>query len=58
VDEHRLFVEESGEGIDLPDADTRRSLTTYWRVILPGSALIRRGWLGAIRRRAEAEAAR
>jgi hypothetical protein len=41
-----------------PDADTRRSLTTYWRVILPGSALIRRGRLAAIRRRADAEAAR
>jgi hypothetical protein len=37
-----------------PDAATRRRLTTYWRLIYPGSALIRRGWLVAIRRRAEA----
>jgi len=36
-----------------PDAETRRRLATYWRVIYPGSALIRRGWLAAIRRRAE-----
>ncbi len=37
-----------------PGAATRRSLAVYWRVIHPGSALIRRGWLEAIRRRAEA----
>ena len=36
-----------------PDAGTRRQLATYWRVIHPGSALIRQGWLDAIRRRAE-----
>jgi hypothetical protein len=39
-----------------PDAATRRELATYWRVIQPGSALIRRAWLDAIRRRAEAAA--
>jgi hypothetical protein len=39
-----------------PDAETRRRLATYWRVILPGSALIRRSWLDAIRRRAEGDA--
>ena len=39
-----------------PDGRTRRAFATYWRVILPGSALIRRGWLDAIRRRAEGEA--
>jgi hypothetical protein len=33
--------------------DARRSFGRYWRLILPGSALIRRSWLGAIRRRAE-----
>ena len=38
-----------------PDAETRRRLAAYWRVILPGSALIRRGWLDAIRRRAEGQ---
>ncbi|HET9455616.1 MAG TPA: hypothetical protein VFO66_15130 [Gemmatimonadaceae bacterium] len=36
-----------------PDASTRRRLTTYWRVIYPGSTLIRRVWLAAIQRRAE-----
>jgi hypothetical protein len=36
-----------------PDAPTRRRLAAYWRVIHPGSSLIRRGWLAAIRRRAE-----
>ena len=36
-----------------PDAETRRQLATYWRVIHPGSVLIRRGWLDAIRQRAE-----
>lgn len=32
----------------------RRRFGVYWRFIYPGSALIRRGWLEAIRRRAEA----
>lgn len=32
---------------------TRRLMAAYWRVIYPGSALIRRSWLAAIRRRAE-----
>lgn len=35
------------------DAPTRCRFATYWRVIYPGSALIRRSWLEAIRRRAE-----
>ncbi len=35
------------------DAPTRRRFAIYWRVIYPGSALIRRSWLAAIRRRAE-----
>jgi hypothetical protein len=34
----------------------RRAFAAYWRVIYPGSALIRRMWLRAIQRRAEAEA--
>jgi hypothetical protein len=34
--------------------DARRRFALYWRVIYPGSALIRREWLKAIRRRAEA----
>jgi hypothetical protein len=34
------------------DASTRRRFAGYWRVIYPGSALIRRMWLRAIARRA------
>jgi hypothetical protein len=32
--------------------DARRRFAAYWRVIYPGSAIIRRMWLRAIRRRA------
>jgi hypothetical protein len=39
--------------IATPDEGVRRSFGRYWRVIQPGSALIRRDWLRAIRRRAE-----
>lgn len=35
------------------DARSRRRFTAYWRVIQPGSDLIRRTWLRAIRDRAE-----
>ncbi len=35
------------------DPVSRRRFARYWRVIYPGSALIRRMWLEAIRRRAE-----
>ncbi|HET8924502.1 MAG TPA: hypothetical protein VFN26_16075 [Candidatus Acidoferrum sp.] len=35
------------------DASTRRKFAAYWRVIYPGSALIRVMWLRAIRNRAE-----
>jgi hypothetical protein len=35
------------------DGSTRRRFAAYWRVIYPGSALIRRMWLRAIQRRAE-----
>lgn len=34
-------------------ASARRGFTWYWRLIHPGSALIRRSWLHAIRKRAE-----
>lgn len=37
------------------DGASRRSFALYWRIIYPGSALIRRGWLHAIRLRAESE---
>lgn len=36
------------------DALARRRFAAYWRVIYPGSALIRRMWLRAIKHRAEA----
>jgi hypothetical protein len=35
------------------DASTRRRFARYWRVIYPGSALIRRMWLRAVQRGAE-----
>lgn len=35
------------------DAGARRAFARYWRVIYPGSALIRRMWLRAVRKRAE-----
>jgi hypothetical protein len=31
----------------------RRSFRRYWRIVMPGSAAIRRAWLRAIRKRAE-----
>lgn len=36
------------------DAGARRRFAAYWRVIYPGSSLIRHAWLAAIARRAEA----
>ncbi len=37
------------------DAASRRRFARYWRVIYPGSALIRRMWLRAIKKRAETD---
>ena len=37
------------------DAGMLGQFAAYWRVIQPGSALLRRSWLDAIRRRAEAQ---
>lgn len=37
------------------DGATRRRFAVYWRLIYPGSSLIRRTWLAAIRERAEAD---
>jgi hypothetical protein len=39
--------------IHATDASARRRFAAYWRLIYPGSALIRRTWLRAIRKRAE-----
>jgi hypothetical protein len=36
------------------DASSRRAFARYWRVIYPGSSLIRRMWLRASKKRAEA----
>jgi hypothetical protein len=38
----------------LNDAKSRRAFTVYWRIIHPGSDIIRRMWLRAIKKRAEA----
>ncbi len=35
------------------DPGSRRKFGRYWRLVMPGSALIRRDWLRAARRRAE-----
>lgn len=40
--------------ISAPEASARRKFAAYWRLIYPGSSLIRIGWLEAVRRRAEA----
>jgi hypothetical protein len=39
--------------IHIPDARARKKFALYWRLIYPGSALIRKMWLRAIKRRAE-----
>jgi hypothetical protein len=39
--------------IKATDEAARRSFGRYWRVVMPGSAAIRRAWLRAIRKRAE-----
>lgn len=38
------------------DEESLKRFSRYWRVIYPGSAIIRRSWLGAVKRRAEAGA--
>ncbi len=56
-----FFLQESADTVILrtetrihaTDVAARRAFGWYWRVIYPGSALIRREWLRAIRRRAE-----
>lgn len=40
------------------DASARRKFGRYWRIVYPGSALIRRMWLRAIKRRAERDSGR
>jgi hypothetical protein len=47
----RLVTQTRIEGTD---AGARIRFGAYWRLIYPGSALLRRTWLLAIKRRAEA----
>ncbi len=58
-----FLVEDSGPGVFTVTTETRvyatnpstrRRFAVYWRVIYPGSALIRRMWLRAVKHRAEA----
>lgn len=55
-------AEEAGDGWSVPSTETRvmalddatrRGMGRYWRLIVPGSGLLRRQWLNGIRRRAE-----
>ncbi len=57
-----FLVEDAGSGgctvttetrVYVTDTSTQRRFAMYWRVIYPGSALIRRMWLRAVKRRAE-----
>jgi hypothetical protein len=57
-----LFVNVDGEGrthcstetrVHVPDPNTRRKFTFYWRIISMGSAFIRVLWLKAIKKKAE-----
>ncbi len=58
-----ISVEDAGDGwstlstetrVMATDDATRRGMGTYWRMIVPGSGLLRRQWLDGIRKRAEA----
>ncbi len=58
-----FLVEDAGPGscvvttetrVYATDASAQRKFARYWRVIYPGSALIRRMWLRAVKLRAEA----
>ncbi len=52
LDHHgtKVFTETRVHAID---SEARRKFARYWRVVHPGSALIRRMWLRGIKRRAE-----
>lgn len=61
-----FVVEDAGPGVVVVTTETRvyatdprtcRRFAAYWRLIYPGSALLRRMWLRAIRLRAEAPVA-
>ena len=44
--------------VQCTDEKARRTFRRYWRIVMPGSALIRRAWLRAIRKRAESAGGR
>jgi hypothetical protein len=57
-------VEDEGNGWSTISTETRvlalddattRGVSHYWRLIVPGSGLLRRQWLDGIKRRAESE---
>lgn len=57
-----FYVEDTGGGwsrltaetrVLALDASTRRGMGGYWRLIVPGSGLLRRQWLDGIKKRAE-----
>lgn len=59
-----FLVEEAGGGwctlttdtrVVALDESTRSGMARYWRLIVPGSGLLRREWLDGIKRRAEGE---
>ena len=58
----RALPEASGSRLEtetrvfLTDAASRRRFAAYWLVVRPFSGLVRRSWLAAARRRAEARA--
>ena len=58
-----VAIEDAGGGFSVlttetrilaPEGPTRRRFGAYWRLIYPGSSLIRVGWLAGIKKRAEA----
>jgi len=59
-----FYVEDTGGGWSTLNAErrvlatddlTRRGMGRYWRLIVPGSGLLRRQWLDGIKRRAKSE---
>jgi hypothetical protein len=52
-EDHDDFVVCTETRIHIADPKARKKFATYWRIIYPGSAWIRRMWLKAIKRRAE-----
>lgn len=60
-----LYVEDAGDGwstvctetrVVALDEYSRRIMSRYWRLIVPGSGLLRRQWLNGIKKRAESAA--